>query len=81
MPNQELTNEPWYRSRLNLALCCFIAIAGFFLLAEHWAHVVPVLPWLLLLLCPLMHLYGHGWHCGHANHEDKESGVTGGGQR
>jgi hypothetical protein len=73
MSHRQLTNEPRYRSRLNLAFCGFIAIAGFFLPAEHWAHVVPVLPWLLLLLCPLMHLFGHGVHGrrgGHANRDD-----------
>jgi hypothetical protein len=30
---------------------------------EHRAHVIQALPWLLVLLCPLMHLFhGHGGH-------------------
>jgi hypothetical protein len=76
--------EPWYRSRLNLAFCGFVAVAAVFLLTEHWAHVVPVLPWLLLLLCPLMHLFGHGGHGGHGghvNHEGHDPAETEGGQR
>ena len=49
----------------------FGAIAAFFLLAEHYAHVVPYLPWLLLAACPLMHLFGHG-HGGHQHGEGKD---------
>ena len=39
---------------------------GFFLLTEHTAHVFGVLPWLLILACPLMHIFmHHGRHGGH----------------
>ena len=38
----------------------FLAIAGYFLVTEHWAHITPFLPWLLLLACPLMHFFMHG---------------------
>jgi hypothetical protein len=32
-----------------------------------------VLPYLLFLLCPLLHLLMHGWHGhGHADHDHKE---------
>jgi hypothetical protein len=41
------------------------AVAALYLLFEHWLHVAGVLPWLLLLLCPLMHLYMHRGHGGH----------------
>ena len=37
----------------------FLFVAGFFLLTEHRAHVLGVLPYLLLLACPLMHFFGH----------------------
>ncbi len=44
----------------------FIGVAGYFLITEHAAHIVPFLPWLLLLACPLMHLFmHHGHHGGH----------------
>lgn len=45
----------------------FVLIAGYFLLAEHQAHLIQALPWLLLLACPLMHFF-HG-HGGHGNDE------------
>ena len=54
----------------------FVVIAGFFLLAEHRAHLLGVLPYLLLAACPLMHLFMHHGHGGHrhgprADEEDK----------
>lgn len=50
-----------HRSRWVLA--GFLAIALFFLLTEHRAHLYGILPYLLLLACPLMHLFhGHGHH-------------------
>ncbi len=54
----------------------FIAIGGYFLWTEHRAHLSSILPFLILLLCPLMHLFhGHGNHGqgrgdGHAGHGD-----------
>jgi hypothetical protein len=44
------------------------AIAGYFLLTEHLAHVVGALPYLLLLACPLMHVFMHHGHGGHGHH-------------
>lgn len=45
-----------------LAAITFIAIVGYYLLAEHRAHVFAALPWLILLLCPLLHVFMHGGH-------------------
>ncbi|MBI2313931.1 MAG: DUF2933 domain-containing protein [Betaproteobacteria bacterium] len=56
-------------SRLKWALIGFLAIAGFFLFTEHTAHVLGVLPYLLLLACPLLHFFMHGSHGGHGDHE------------
>ena len=52
-------------SRSDWVLLGFLAIAGFFLLIEHRAHVLGVLPFLLLLACPLLHLFHHGGHGRH----------------
>jgi len=44
-------------------------IGAFFLLREHWGHVAGYWPYLLLLACPVMHLFhGHGGHGRHADH-------------
>ncbi|ALP52277.1 hypothetical protein Tel_03470 [Candidatus Tenderia electrophaga] len=53
---------PWWRSRSGVVLLGFTAVAGFFLFSEHRAHALGWLPWLILLACPLMHLFMHGGH-------------------
>ncbi len=55
-------------SRNKIALVTFLAIAGFYLLAEYRAHTFAVLPFLLLPACLLMHVFIHGRHGGHARH-------------
>lgn len=66
----------WLRERSTWALLAFLGIAGFFLLTEHRAHLFGVLPYLLLLACPLIHLFGHGGHGGRDGH----GGHGGGGE-
>jgi hypothetical protein len=45
------------------AIAMVVLITAFYLLREHWAHVLGLWPYLILLLCPLMHLmHGHGKH-------------------
>ena len=54
----------------------FLAIGGFFLITEHRAHLLPFLgylPFLLLLACPLMHLFHHGGHRGHGDHRGDQA--------
>lgn len=49
----------------------FAAIALYFLVTEHRAHVVQYLPFALLLACPLLHLFhGHGGHGSHGGEQD-----------
>ena len=48
--------------RAGAVLLAFLAIAAFLLLTEHRAHVFGILPYLLLLLCPVLHLILHGGH-------------------
>ena len=48
-----------------MALVVFGAIAAYFLFTEHRAHVFSGIAYLLLLACPLVHLFGHGGHGEH----------------
>ena len=52
-----------------------LALAGvsYYLLTQHLEHLAIALPYLILLACPIMHIFGHG-HGGHGGHnkEDKE---------
>ena len=52
-----------------MVLLAFIAIAGFFLLTEHRAHLFGVLPFLLLAACPLLHFFMHRGHGDHGEHK------------
>ena len=47
-----------------LMIGLLVAAGGLFL-ADHWVHVPQFLPYALLALCPLMHLFGHGGHGAH----------------
>ncbi len=53
------------RSKAGIALLAFGAIAALYVITEHQAHLWGWLPFLLLLACPLMHLFMHGGHGGH----------------
>lgn len=54
------TCSPLHTRRSKLVFWSFAAIAAFYLLTEHRAHVFAFLPYLLVLACPLMHLFHHG---------------------
>ena len=59
----------WLWSPGGLVLLAFLAIAAFFLMTERRAHVLGALPYVLFLLCPLLHLLLHGRHgSGHGGH-------------
>lgn len=59
------------QSRIWWAFAGFVAIAAFFLLEEHRAHLLGLLPYLLLLACPFMHMFMHRGH-GHGGGESHE---------
>jgi Protein of unknown function (DUF2933) len=52
----------------HLLLMVFLVAAAFFLWTEHRAHVLGVLPYLVFLACPLIHLFSHRGHGGHGGH-------------
>jgi len=65
----------WILSRSGLICLGFLAIAGFFLWTEHRAHLLGILPYVLLLLCPLLHLL-HGGHGGHGGSHGQKPGEV-----
>lgn len=50
----------------------FMALAAGLLIAEHRVHVLGALPWLILLACPLMHLFMHHGHSHGSHHHHDE---------
>ena len=78
--NDERQERPWWQTPIGLVTCGFLIVAGFFLLTEHTAHVFGVLPYLLILACPLMHLFmHHGHRSGHgqARRSSPDEGAAG----
>lgn len=71
------TQVPWWRTRSCFVLFGFLAIAGYFVITEHRAHAISALPYMLLLACPLMHMFhGHGGPGDHKPGNHKEVGST-----
>jgi DUF2933 family protein len=64
--------SPFLRSPPGIVLIAFLAIAGFFLWQEHRAHLLGVLPYALVLACPLLHFFMHGRHGHRGNHASKD---------
>ncbi len=46
---------------------------GYFLWQTYQVQLVAYWPYLILLLCPLMHIFMHKGHGGNGNHKDHES--------
>lgn len=63
---------PWM-----LGFCLFAAVALFFLWEEHNAHILGALPYALVLLCPVIHLFMHRGHGrpGSRGHEHEGHGA------
>ncbi|CAD5379449.1 conserved hypothetical protein [Pseudomonas sp. OF001] len=59
-------SRSFWRSKPGIVLGMLAVIALFYLAREHYAHAAGLLPYLILLLCPLMHLFGHS-HSGHTH--------------
>jgi hypothetical protein len=60
-----------------MVLLAFLAIGAFFVITEHTAHFFGALPYLLLLACPLLHLF-HGGHGGrHGDHGGRDGDAKG----
>ncbi len=67
--DDEHTPHPaFWRSRYALGLLVIGAVATFFLLSQHRAHFLGALPYVLLLTCPLMHMFMHHGHGKHKHH-------------
>lgn len=74
---QEPEKRSWWLSFPGFITIILIIAAGYYLFTEHRAHLFNILPLLILLLCPLMHLFmhgrGHGGHNHHHHEDDNDS--------
>lgn len=79
------TSSPgWLFSRTGIATLVALSVIGFLIYTGHGAHLLGILPYLLILICPLMHIFMHGGHSHHhkdgaeAKPEDKNHQNKGG---
>ena len=69
------TNNPHHEERTiwkNPITWVVIAAVGYWVYNYHLQHALGFLPYAILLLCPFMHMFGHGHHGGHGEHSKKE---------
>ena len=65
----------WLRSPNGLLTLTVVVLVAAYAVAQHSDHLVALLPFALILLCPLMHLFmhgGHGWHGQAGQHQHSE---------
>jgi len=55
-------NPDRMRTVSRIVFLSFAAIAGYYLVTEHRAHLFGILPFALLAACPLLHLFHHRGH-------------------
>lgn len=65
---------PFRHSRFALGWIVLSSVSGWLLWTEHRAHLLGALPYLLLLACPLMHVFMHRGHGGHRRGGPANSG-------
>lgn len=64
----------WFTPK-GIAAIGLIGAVSYFLFIEHRQHLFEFLPYLILLLCPLMHVFMHGKHGGH-HHNDNPDDIS-----
>ncbi|MDB5890052.1 MAG: hypothetical protein JWP47_883 [Polaromonas sp.] len=57
----------FWRSRYAVGLLVMGAIAAYLLASEHRGHFIGALPLLLILACPLMHVFMHNGQGSHGH--------------
>lgn len=71
-------STPPQRSSLRWVFFAFLAIAAYFLWTEHRAHLLGGLGWLpylIILACPLLHMFMHRGHGSHGSHSSHDSST------
>lgn len=75
--NNNDDSPSWLFSRTGVVTFIALAILGFLIYEGHGAHLLGFTPYLLILACPIMHIFMHGRHghggAGHHTHEKRDS--------
>lgn len=59
---QEEHRRPWWRTVTGVTVLGLALVGLFYVLREHYGHVLGAAPYLILLASPLMHLLLHRGH-------------------
>ncbi|TXH86670.1 DUF2933 domain-containing protein [Thauera aminoaromatica] len=70
--DEHSTQPSRWRSPMGIFMLAAGAVGVYYLLTEHLTHVTQAVPYLFLLACPLMHLFGHHGHGGHSHHTSRQ---------
>lgn len=54
----------WYSPK-GMVILVLLSFAGYIFFREHQSHILQALPNVILLLCPLMHIFMHDLHRNH----------------
>lgn len=74
-PRGDRPNSAWSGWLVRILMFGLLAVGAYYVIAEHGAHLLSAWPLLILLACPLMHLF-HGGHGGHGGRDEQDN--TGG---
>tara|TARA_R110002049_G_scaffold189977_3_gene358594 strand:+ start:602 stop:889 length:288 start_codon:yes stop_codon:yes gene_type:complete len=66
-----ISSKKFWRTPKGYSALALIAAVTYFLLMEHRTHLFYALPFLILLLCPMMHMFMHGGH-GDTSHDHSD---------
>lgn len=67
--------KQWIQSPAGFVVLGLAAFVAVYLITEHTSHVLNLLPYLLLLLCPLLHFFMMGrMHQQHSHKPDDHRG-------
>lgn len=73
--------QPSLNSYGRLIMITAAAVLATYLLTRHQSHMLQLLPYLVLIACPLMHLFMHGGHGGHKADDRRGTGPADDGSR
>lgn len=72
-PTNRHERAPWL---VRLLMFAVLGVGAYYIIAEHGAHLLAAWPLLILLACPLMHIFMHGGHAGHGGQSQQRDGAT-----
>lgn len=63
------------RKHIHWTIWCLLGVGAVLFVYDHWTHTLGVLPYLLVLACPLIHIFMHRGHNRHIRGDDKGGKV------